>query len=484
MSKTVAEIATERRMKREEEVKLNKENQNNFNFSSSEREFIEWMGITTYHNKQKTKEERVMRIVGNPFEVKENSSDAKLILFSEWLNDDGKGYIKLNWPIIDKNGSFKPDPDWILTKLYNEVNKGGWGKYTEEMMESDKELTKLNGEIVNRNKKSFFWKAENIDKTCHSYIVDKFNQKQGDQYSKQIYPSKRVFLNVIDRHDNWCIENKKTKVLSSRTNVYNFTDDTGKAGERVYADWGVPMIVYTGLHDNILAYKDHWNVIDTIIRLDNNNNYIIRDASEEKISDESKRIASIDPLTDEEKEYKLWDFDDYFKITSYYTIKKNLIKRFKQTDIDLGTHFEEELNDLVSKEAVEWKEEKKNRESQNITQVVAEINEVKEDKKEEVVQSNETDVVEIQNVVPLEETSSETRQSRKVESEINDYINLSFWKNLESDDVKDIKDNMISFNNNEFQWNSEAKLLPCKCGKELPSTVLNCPHCGRKFESH
>ena len=193
------------------------------------------------------KKEKVVRILGNPLEVRSLPTDPKLLLQSYVAKDDKSGYFQLNWPVVEKNGKYVPDPDWIVTKFYNKVNEGKWEKYPD-------------GQVDERGKNGK-WKKFHQDTKIFQLV--EYNAKEGEKYPKNFYPSKRVVMNVIDRHDDWCKENKHSKLLTSKKSPFEITDDDGKKTTIYYDDTGVPEMVWSSImyHCNATSTLD----IDLVI---------------------------------------------------------------------------------------------------------------------------------------------------------------------------------------------------------------------------
>jgi len=487
MSNSVIEEARKRRLAKQEEEKLKKEGVKFNNFDTGES--ITWMGL-------ESNKEKVMRIVGDPFEIENRKpTDAKIILFSEWLDDESTSFVKVNWEFVEDGEKFKPDSNWLLTRLYNAINAGEWAEYTEDMIDPNKGIREKDGQIVNKWGRNVYWKNLHVNKKCFDYLKGDLNRRKKDRYPRPIYPRPRVLLNVIDRHDDWCKENNKTKVLSSSVTPYIFDNDKGESTTIYYIDRGVPIVVYKKLWDDVVGHRGHWNTVDVIITKKQSSSlteYSIRDALEDKISEESKKIANADPLTDKEKEYELWNLDERFKPLSYYRMRKYFLKRFKLADLELGTNFSEELEDLASDEEKKFKEENKERESNEIFQMSKELNNndsVDDVVKDESLKTEDINVnIETDNVVVEDNTQQERRKRRdSAEDNSNESVeNLKYWNSLSKEDKDDILDNMKEFINGECIWKDNANLLPCdnqECKKTLPSTVLQCPYCNQKFEA-
>jgi hypothetical protein len=275
-------------------------------------------------------------------------------------------------------------------------------------------------------------------------------------------------MNWIDRGDNWCKENKHTKMLSSRVTPYTFKNDEGQEQTIHYIDRGVPFMLYQKIWENVIESRGHWD-LDLVLKLVSDRNYIIRDSLEEKISDESKKIAISTPLIEEEKNYEKYNLDEIFVPSSYVKIKNNLNGLFKLVDAELNTTFTEELDELAFEEAKEKATEDIYDDSQNgNTSIVVEkdIPNTVQEQKQEVRQERS----------PIVENS----ESSSVETFLN---SLSNWDKLDNEDKKDMVKAIERIDDDQtILWGVDTKLVPCdECHKDLPNTVLNCPYCGKHF---
>ena len=160
---------------------------------------------------------------------------------------------------------------------------------------------------------------------------------------------------------------------------------------------------------------------------------------------------------------------------------------FKLVDVELNKNFEEELKDLVSEEAKRFKKENEDKDIKNLTSMIQDIP-TEESTTENVITDRNNENIE-SNIEDNQENSRLVREDRNIQSEeksVNTNIeNLKYWNNLDDEDKKDIITNMEDFNGSDILWKSSTRLIPCDdCSKELPSTVLNCPYCGKHFESN
>lgn len=305
--------------------------------------------------------EVVGRIIGNPIEVRSKSTDPKLILQSEVVRDDKKGYSKLNWPWVEKSGYINPDPDWIVTRFMKKVFDGKWTKYTESDIDG-KKIVKREGKIINTETKSKFNEGEfrYYNTNTEIFKLLKYgNSKEGELYPKNFEPSKRVVLNWLDRMDSWCSDNKHYKLLCAAKNPYELKKDDGTTSTIYFTSTGIPNSLYDMIIDHCKATGTL--DIDLILIKDNKlqAKYKVWDITDTKyISEESTRIGKKGNLSDEEKSYVGYDLDKLYKVSSYHKIKKVLGSRFALCDAELGTSFVKELDALVEQEKAEWEANK------------------------------------------------------------------------------------------------------------------------------
>jgi hypothetical protein len=324
----VMQKALDERKKREEEEKKAKEQKGeSFDFGK-----VEYLAL-------EDQKEKVFRLLGKPPELRTSPTDLKFVLQSSILRDDKGGYVKVNWKFIVKDGKIIPDPDWILTKLHKKVNEGQWQKYEDSHIDSKGK----NGEWVHYHK----------DKEIFKRIAG--NGKEGAPWPKKFYPSVRVVGNVIDRHDSWCQENKKCKLLTSKLSPFNFKDNKGEAKTIFFRDTGIPKAAYDAIFEHFTKINSYWENTDCIlVKRAKTKDYVAWDKGDARyLSPESIGIAKDTDLTTEEKQYELNNLDLMYADTSYAKLKRYLSGLFKQADLELGETFYDQLTVLAEKEAAE-----------------------------------------------------------------------------------------------------------------------------------
>lgn len=414
-------------------------------------EHVECLGL-------EDQKEKAFRIVGRGFQNRKLPTDAKMIVQSSILNEDNKGYSKINWPVIfsDKKGDYIPDPDWILTRLYNKVREGKWKKFEDGHID---EKTKKDGAM------NYFHKDTTVFKRTESNMRDNPSAKE---FAPKFYPSKRIVINVIDRHDDWCTVNKHTKELSSKVGYSEKKNDNGETVKVAFPELGVPKLCYDSIINHYLKTSGSFTSIDTVIIKDTaNKKYDIFDGMDERyLKPETMALLNCNPLTAEEKEFALYDFDNLYRVASYSKLKQKLGGLFKLCDIDLNTHFYDELVNLAKKED--------------------------EDKK-----ANEKAKVESESVTTEEKTETpkprETRQpvAESVPSKSIEELcieNFPSWGKVPDNEKTIMLNSVVSFNGSVPVYKKEAKDVLCndaschfKDSKEettFPSTMFICPICG------
>ena len=323
----VMQKALEERKRLEQEQEIAKSNKGNFTFDP-----VEYLAL-------ENGVEKIFRILGNPAELRSKPTDPKRILTSKILRDDSKGYLKVIWPWVEKDGKFIHDPEFIITKLFNKVNEGKWEKYED-------------GHTDEKGKNGQ-WKHFHKDTNIFKRIAG--NAKQNEKFPPNFYPSQKISFNLIDRHDSWCKDNKHSKLPTSSKQPFTYKDDQGNDQTIHYTEFGVPKTAYDKIFDHYAKFSGFWEDTDCIlVKTKTQPWYEAWDKADSRyISQAAVQMVSDLPLTEEEKAYELYDLDIIFKPTSYAKIKKHLTGLFKQCDLELGTAFYDELVVLAEKEAKE-----------------------------------------------------------------------------------------------------------------------------------
>ena len=427
------EIAKQKRLEQEQEQKRQEEEKKNRNYSKDFDE-VEYMGLTD--------KPKVFRIIGNPVEARELPSDPKVVYWSKIINDSGKNWMHIYWP---QTPDYEIDKDWILYRLHQKVMESKWVDYKE-------------GEVRDPNRPKSNDKGYYVDQNTGtlSYLRIEKNKKEGSNQFGHFYPKKRIVFNVIDRMDDWCQVNKHSKILSANHSPFEIQTDTGP--KTIYfTDCGVPNELYKVIWSQVIEFRAHWD-LDLIVHKEEKK-YILRDAFEDKIKEDVKKYVNVNPLTEEEKTYELYDFDNKLYVPSgYYKLYNGLEKLFKQADLDLGTQFFPELKELYEVEKME--REKANAEAAKTQHSTGSPQE--EPKPE-----------------PQEEKPASRRKADDAPkaASLEDKLKaLPGWKHLTDQDKASMIANCISVEGEVLTFKEGTSLIPCSCGKKIgfPDDVFHC----------
>ncbi len=163
------------------------------------------------------------------------------------------------------------------------------------------------------------------------------------------WPGERtILMNVIDRGDNFCSENDQSKVLVTQED---------RKGDAIYTSLGFPIPILSGMLKATKTISD----TDFLIIRHNWNRPALESYTPflEVYSSESNPLlfenlaSESGPLTEEEKNYKLYDFHNIplYEPSNAGYICRSLKNFIKEADKEFPSHhFEEYYNDLKSEE--------------------------------------------------------------------------------------------------------------------------------------
>lgn len=412
------------------------------------------------------------RILGYPIEFRQSNTDPQIVCQSKIVTDDKKGFSKINWPFVIKNGKYQRDSNWILSKLYDTVMKKDWVKYTES------DIGKLEG--IRKNSENKIVNAKGYDaypvfkyKNTETYQLIEFNKKDiKDESKNKFNPSFRILMNVISRMDDWCAVNKHSMLLSTKVGTKEYTDDSGQSVIRYFPQTGISKEMYDEICVYIRNAFNHWKVDLAIKRYEDNQGKwkcIITDAKLKDRNDTSiKDLLTDNVLTKDELEYTLYDIDRITQTCSYQKLLKKHIGLFKLFDKEFHDNLTEELINLAKAEKDKYDADKE---------------------KNKIVKGNPDDSI------PWEDKSKEEnkKEERKERPErilttpsIEDQIKsiYKFWDTLCADDRADIIKLCDKIENGEIIWKPNTNLIPCDvCKMNLPKVVVHCPKCDADFSS-
>jgi hypothetical protein len=491
--------------KRRSQAKEQEESKNNQGQNWGDYEEVETVGLVTG-------KEIVGRILGNPVEQRKLPTDPKIVLQSQLVKPDKKGYVKLNWPIVEKSGKYVPDPDHFLTKFYNKVNEGRWVKYSEGILK-DSNGNVYPPDYLNAKQKNGEWVRTHVKTKVFEEVST--NSKIGELYPKSFYPSKRVVANWADRHDSWCVDNKHSKLITAKKAPYEITEADGTKKTIYFQDTGIPGTLYDKIFDHCSAVGTmDIDLVITKIEKD----YKVFDITDypKYVSEASAKIGVKTRLSEEEKAWTLYDLDKLYKVSSYSKIQKYLSPMIKLCDAELGTSFEKELDALVEEEKAQRAAEKAEAQVYYINESDGSYGVTSKDDIVELIESD-TNIKEVEKSVydtfvakqtgtveiPKEEPKSEPveeepkaeskRREVKTEATNNDIeslckVNFPAWDKLTDEEKTFMKGFITKFDGTVPSYKDNT---PLGCSDEscyfvgthnvtmVPIEVNTCPVCGK-----
>jgi hypothetical protein len=274
------------------------------------------------------KGEIVIRLVGLPPWLRVDPTDARYV-YTAGIWDDNKKYFECHGP----NPRTDEGKRWILHRLMATVLTYQW----------DKTLNGGKGGRLYTN-----------EARCPD-LVQKMtkNGRLENAYEKGWQFGEHVLINVINREKmEWHKAEKRLCILSR-----NVSEKPSKDGSNTnfYYETGVPPLITKTIWEDIVSVdgNGNWENYDVIVRrCDDSPWYKVFHCVDDrkKIDEESRKIASDLPLTDEETSWEKNDLDVMFPNTPYKTLKTRLGQTFEDVDRTFKTHYFDELLDLVEEE--------------------------------------------------------------------------------------------------------------------------------------
>lgn len=307
----------------------------------------------------------IIHPVGGLMEERRKGFEAKLIMYSEIIDD--KGYkFKVNYPYLkDEYNSPKYneynqialDPDYILYKMWNLLREGM----------TFKEATKT--------------ARPNTGKYANTPVYQRVFWNMPDQgsnnFNKPWLGQARVLLPSWIPGDKWGIENNSSQILTTKLNVYK-SSRTGKDIED--AQRGITLGLYNKLLSQVAYYNGSSLDTDIVIRKHPNappeSMYEILRASDpvvRQMVEADTGIKISDQPLDPDFVSKLnhQDLDDplrFFNVTSNFQIKKHLGQLVKDVDKTVNefngnnnSRLFEELSEKAAIEEAEYKKQQTNK---------------------------------------------------------------------------------------------------------------------------
>ena len=405
--------------------------------NKQEYEQIKWTGLS--HDKMK-----VVRLLGKipnsalpPNYPRQNTNEFDSIefMFAEIKDDNGKK-MQLRYPVADPTANTKH----IIQEIIDRFNEVKWEK------DASGKATKT-------------YPVRTAHPEAYE-IVEKANFTSDDKqykFTKGYKGQKVVVYNVIDRDDDWCKENKHTKLLSKEIKEYNGTEwpaigvpsygfietliDLGSTYGS-YEDFDIGLIRTGAMSNpteiqNISRLKEK-DFLDSVLKYNPDVDKVV-----------------VGPLTDEEKAYTRYAVQKLFAPTSMIKIRDRMSVQIGKIDEALGTHYVERIAELAKAEEA-----------------------ILEAKKEET-----------SDTAPHTETDTETLKSTGLTPEKTKY--LQGWQFL-TDEEKNLIEDVVVVDNKLSSIIYKPEAGECQlCGSDLedgtrctfqaPAKFKSCPACGAAF---
>ena len=410
---------------------------------------------------------RIIRLIGNSPLMRESVYDGLIVKRAFVKTDDDK------WTTI----ILSDDRDNPVNKLWRTII----GKYT-----YDKEnKTKI---YANKGKPSF-----------ERFIRNGKKPEDCLASEKGMMTDTFYLFNCLDRTDDWCKENKHTKLLCWDSTT---KEVDGKTVE--YPTYGIKPSLYNNIFDEqCTALNRMYDEFDVVVKRLSKK---LGDSWIQVFSPEEKSKISqigLDPnkvtmnyLSEEEEsyeKYKLEDIPFVSRPTSVGYVLRVLGKLIKACDLDFGTNLYEEFVEYAEKEKKEWeakKAETKETESSEDTSTEVES----EDEVTEETTSSETPSFD-----SMETVETESSDDEELPSEVEEptpTVTKKVVKTARFDPLalKTVFPYIDKLNEHELseivgydettkklKFNSDS-ICECPCGMELPEDYTSCYKCGSQFE--
>ena len=417
---------------------------------------------------------RIIRLLGNSPLMRESVYDPLIVKRAFVKTDDDK------WTTI----ILSDDRDNPVNKLWRTII----GKYT-----YDKEnKTKI---YANKGKPSF-----------ERFIRNGKKPEDCLASEKGMMTDTFYLFNCLDRTDDWCKENKHTKLLCWDSTT---KEVDGKTVE--YPTYGIKPSLYNNIFDEqCTALNRMYDEFDVVVKRLSKK---LGDSWIQVFSPEEKSKISqigLDPnkvtmnyLSEEEEsyeKYKLEDIPFVSRPTSVGYVLRVLGKLIKACDLDFGTNLYEEFVEYAEKEKKEWEAKKaETKETESTEDTSTEVE--SEDEITEETTSSETPSFDSMETVETESSDDEELPSEVEEptstapiqkvakvakvakfdpmSLVNKFPAIA---NMREEDRKLITGYNSETDKFTYSVDENSLCLCPNCNRDIPDPWTNCV-CGVSFES-
>ena len=413
---------------------------------------------------------KIIRLIGNSPLMRESVYDGLIVKRAFVKTDDDK------WTTI----MLSDERDNPVNKLWRTII----GKYT-----YDKEnKTKI---YANKGKPSF-----------ERFIRNGKKPEDCLASEKGMMTDTFYLFNCLDRTDDWCEENKHTKLLCWDSTT---KEVDGKTVE--YPTYGIKPSLYNNIFDEqCTALNRMYDEFDVVVKRLSKK---LGDSWIQVFSPEEKSKISqigLDPnkvtmnyLSEEEEsyeKYKLEDIPFVSRPTSVGYVLRVLGKLIKACDLDFGTNLYEEFVEYAEKEKKEWESRKaETKETESAEDTSAEVESEDEEVTEETT-STETPSFDSMETVETESSDDEelpseveeptptvTKKVVKTAKTVFDPLSLKsefpYIDKLRAEDLALITG--YNSETNELTFKEGTDLAECPCGCTIGDPFQSCPKCGAVF---
>lgn len=430
---------------------------------------------------------------------KENVPDFKTCI----LKKDTPKIIRLigNSPLMRED----PTDPIIVKRALVKTDDGGWATI---IMSDDREhpVNKLWRTIIGKYKYDKENKVKTFDNkgkpSFERFIRNGKKVEECDAKEKGMMTDTFYLFNCIDKTDDWCKENKHTKLLC--------WDSTSKEvdGKTVeYPIYGIKPSLYNNVFDEqCTALNRMYDEFDVVVKrlskkLGDSWIQIFSPEEKSKISqiglDADK--VTMDYLTEEEENYERYKLEDIpfvSRPTPASYVNKILGKLIQQADIDFSTNLKEDFAEWIEKEKKEREAKKaETKETESSEDTSTEVESEEDEEVTEETTSTETPSFDSMENVETEESSEDEELPSEVEEPTPTvtkkviktakfdvttlYDKFPALKTMSEEDRKLI----IGYNaeTDEFKYSTDELATCPECGREIPDPWKSCS-CGVSFE--
>lgn len=406
---------------------------------------------------------KIIRLLGNSPLMRDKDTDPIIVKRSMCIDDDGHYATVI----------LSDDKDHPINVLFRTI----LGKY-----KFDKD-TKVRT-YYNAGKPSF-----------ERFMYNGKPKEKRSAYERGMQPETYYLFNCIDKTDNWCAENKHSKLLCWDSSVKEID---GK--NRTYYTYGVKPSFYTNVFDEKCTefnrMFDEFDIVVMRLKEKKGDSYLTILTPEQKMAinnlglDFSK--VTMDYLTDDEESYGLYKLEDIPFIsrpTSCTYFLKVFSKLIKQADMDFNNG-EPILYNLFIKakeeESAKFKAKKEEMNSKTVDSSV-ETDSVSIETKtvsesDESVEDDEGEDLPTEVETPSEPTvvTKKVIKSAKFDPLAYKHI-FPYVEELNDDELSHI----IGYDEStgQFKFNSSSEVCECPCGADVEMNQHICHKCGSVFES-